>query len=276
MSDENYLVKVQQNLPEPLKDYEGMLQNISEMEAEIVESSENFYKSHSQFMGVTLDITAITPLRSIMHTLAEIDQAKSALKSAFFRHRKNEVELKKLQRDVLEETDELEKELLQVELEERVSGVEESFRYVQGAVRKLNFFTNQYKNLMSHIGKEHISEEDYEREEIKYHIMTALKQALTAARSRSGVIDEGNHIYLFDLGIPGAEAQAEIFRYLQWEAEQIAKGQPIDHAHTVKWLEACAEKWADCPVNFANSRGFDVLDEQSLRLPKPVAKISND
>ena len=30
--------------------------------------------------------------------------------------------------------------------------------------------------------------------------MTALKQALNSARPRGGVIDEGNSIYLFDIG----------------------------------------------------------------------------
>ena len=31
--------------------------------------------------------------------------------------------------------------------------------------------------------------------------MTALKQALNSARPRGGVIDEGNSIYLFDIGV---------------------------------------------------------------------------
>ncbi len=81
---------------------------------------------------------------------------------------------------------------------------------VQGAVRKMNFFTNQYDNLMKKIGKEELTEEDYELEEARYHIMTCMKQALNSARPRQGVIDEGNMIYLFDLGINAAQAQAEV------------------------------------------------------------------
>ena len=70
---------------------------------------------------------------------------------------------------------------------------------------------------MKHIGKEELTEADYELEEARYHIMTCMKQALNSARPRGGTIDEGNMIYLFDLGINAAQAQAEVFAYLQWE-----------------------------------------------------------
>ena len=135
---------------------------------------------------------------------------------------------------------------------------------MQAAVRKMNFFTNQYDNLMKKIGKEELTEEDYEIEEARYHIMTAMKQALNAARSRNGVIDEGNLIYVFDLGINAAQAQAEVFAYLQWENEIIKQGKAPEHKHTVEWLEKCADKWAGCPAEFANSRGFNVFDPTSL------------
>ena len=94
--------------------------------------------------------------------------------------------------------------------------------------------------------------------------MTCMKQALNSARPRNGVIDEGNMIYLFDLGINAAQAQAEVFSYLQWENELVQKGKAPEHHHTVKWLEACADKWAHCPGDFANSRGFNILDKTSL------------
>ena len=94
--------------------------------------------------------------------------------------------------------------------------------------------------------------------------MTCMKQALNAARSRGGNIDEGNLIYVFDLGINAAQAQAEVYSYLQWENELIKQGKAPEHHHTVQWLEACAEKWAHCPSDFAESRGFAILDETSL------------
>jgi hypothetical protein len=251
-------------LPMAKPEYKSMLANIAEKAPAIAQASSNFYKSHSQMMSVTLDVTAITPVRSVKHTLAEIEKTKSALQEGYFRMKKNDVKLKKLQRKWENETDNLEREMLEVKIDEVQAQAASSRGYVEGAVRKLNFFTNQYDNLMKKIGKDELTEADYELEEVKYHIMTCMKQALNAARSRNGMIDEGNLIYVFDLGINAAQAQAEVFAYLQWENELIKDGKAPEHHHTVAWLEACAEKWAHCPSAFAESRGFAILDETSL------------
>ena len=241
-----------------------MLANIQEKMPAVAQATSNFHKSHSQFMGVTLDVTAITPIRSIKHTLAEVDRTRGALQEAFINMKKKEVELKKKQRELEECTDDLDKEMVEIEILELESGLANGQNSVQGAIRKMNFFTNQYDNLMKKIGKEELTEEDYELEEARYHIMTCMKQALNSARPRGGQIDEGNLIYLFDLGINAAQAQAEVFAYLQWENQIISEGKAPEHEATVKWLEGCADKWAACPARFANSRGFDVFDPSSL------------
>jgi len=251
-------------LPMSKPEYKSMLANIKDHAPAIRQASSNFYKSHSQMMSVTLDVTAITPIRSIKHSLAEIEKTKSALQESYFKMKKDEVKLKKLERKLLDETDPLEQEMLEIKITEKQAQAASSRGYVEGAVRKLNFFTNQYDNLMEKIGKEELTEEDYELEEIKYHIMTCMKQALNSARPRNGVIDEGNMIYLFDLGINAAQAQAEVFAYLEWENKIIQDGNAPEHHHTVQWLEACADKWAHCPADFANSRGFNILDKTSL------------
>ena len=49
-------------LPSLTKQYQGMLKNINSSLPAIKKTSSNFYKSHSQFMGVMLDVTAITPV----------------------------------------------------------------------------------------------------------------------------------------------------------------------------------------------------------------------
>ena len=251
-------------LPMSKPEYKSMLANIKDHAPAIRQASSNFYKSHSQMMSVTLDVTAITPIRSIKHSLAEIEKTKAALQESYFKMKKDEVKLKKLERKLLDETDPLEQEMLEIKITEKQANAASSRGYVEGAVRKLNFFTNQYDNLMEKIGKEELTEEDYELEEIKYHIMTCMKQALNSARPRGGVIDEGNMIYLFDLGINAAQAQAEVYAYLEWENKTIQDGKAPEHHHTVQWLEQLADKWAHCPGDFANSRGFNIIDKTSL------------
>src|SRR6056300_1495224 len=263
------------HLPAAKPEYKSMLANIQEKAPAIAQASSNFYKSHSQMMSVTLDVTAITPIRSVKHSLAEIEKTKAALQEGYFKMKKEEVKLKKLERKLSNETDDLEREHLEIKINEMEAQAASSRGYVEGAVRKLNFFSNQYENLMKKIGKDELTEEDYEREEVKYHIMTCMKQALNAARSRGGNIDEGNLIYVFDLGINAAQAQAEVYSYLQWENELVKQGKAPEHHHTVQWLEGCAEKWKHCPTNFASSRGFQIMDRTSLT-NTPLLKDASD
>ena len=245
-------------------EYNVMLRNINSKMPAVVRDTSNFHKSHSQFMSVTLDVTAITPIRSIKHTLAEIDNTRSALQEAYIRLRKKQVEIKKKEAALVVCTDLLDRELLEIEILELNSHVEGIQNHVNGALRKMNFMVNQHAQLLKKVGKNEITEEDYEREEARYHIMTCMKQGLNAARSRNGTIDEGNMIYLFDLGINAAQAQAEVFAYLNMENELIASGTAPTHEMTMRWLEACADKWEKDPETFAARRGFSVFDPTSL------------
>lgn len=245
-------------------EYNLMLKNIQDRLPAVERDTSNFYKSHSQFMQVTLDVTAITPIRSIKHSLAEISHTRSALQEAYISMRKKQVELKKKQEALEACTDPLDREMLEIEILEINSQLEGTQNHVNGALRKMNFFVNQHKQLLEKVGKNEITEEDYEREEARYHIMTCMKQALNAARSRNGMIDEGNLIYLFDLGINAAQAQAEVFAYLNMENQLISEGKAPTHEMTMRWLEACADKWQNDPAKFAARRGFSVFDRSSL------------
>ena len=263
-------------LPTAAPEYKSMLNNIAEKMPAVTQATSNFHKSHSQFMGVTLDVTAITPIRSIKHTLAEIDKTRSALQEAYIGLRKKENKLKKREAELKTCKDDLDRELLEIKILELQGHLEGTRNAVQGAVRKMNFFTNQYDNLMKKIGKTELTEEDYELEEARYHIMTCMKQALNSARPRQGIIDEGNMIYLFDLGINAAQAQLEVMSYLNWENELVQQGKAPEHEHTVQWLEGCADKWAGCPAAFAKSRGFDVFDPTSLANTPLLEKKPDD
>lgn len=256
-------------------EYKGMLEHINANLPAISRDSENFHKSASQFKNVTLDVTELTPMGSLKHILAVINKTRLALEEAHISVRRKQIELKKktLEYDNLEEG--YDKELLWVDIVEINNQLNNLENSVKGALRKLSFFTTQYQSIMEKLGKEEITEEDYELNESRHHIMTAMKQALCAARTRGGLIDEGNHIYLFDMGINGAVAQAEIFAFLQAEQEMLAKGEEPTQELTIKWLEACADKFADCGVKFAKLRGFIPLDKKSLAKEITSGKESN-
>ena len=252
-------------IPTLTKQYKGMLTHITNTLPAIKKSSSNFYKSHSQFMGVMLDVTAITPVRSLKHTLAELDRTRLALEEAHLKMAENDIMIRKREKQLEnDELDNLEREHIEHKLLKlRIQGAN-IMNSVQGAIRKMSFFTTQYQSILQKLGKEDITEQEYEIEEVKYHIMTCMKQALNAARARGGQIDEGNLIYLFDMGINSAVAQKEIYNYLKIENDLIAQGQNPSHEMTMQWLEHCAELFKDDSRKFADRRGFQLLDEKSL------------
>ena len=266
MSSKDLVIQKLSNSPLVKKEYKQMLTNINATLPAIKQSSSNFYKSHSQFMGVMLDVTAITPIRSVKHTLAELDKTRMALEEAQLKLMKKDIELRQKEKKMADGDykDELERELLETEILEVKVNMNNIQNSVSGAIRKMNFFTNQYKSILKKLGKDDITEEEYEKEEARYHVMTCMKQALNAARARGGVIDEGNLIYLFDMGINSAQAQAEIYAYLKMENTLMEQGKAPTHEMTMTWLEACADKFSGESVKFAERRGFKLYDEESL------------
>ena len=254
------------NSPLVKKEYKQMLVNINSSLPAIKKSSSNFYKSHSQFMGVMLDVTAITPIRSVKHTLAELDKTRMALEEAQLKMMKKDTELRKKEKELEDGKydDQFARENLEIEILEIKVNMSNIQNSITGAIRKMNFFTNQYKSILKKLGKEDITEEEYEKEESNYHVMTCMKQALNAARARGGVIDEGNLIYLFDMGINSAQAQAEIYSYLEMENKLMREGKAPTHEMTMQWLEACAAKFSKDAEAFAERRGFKLYDEESL------------
>ena len=144
------IIKSMADNPLMKEEYKGMLKNITTNLPAIKKSSSNFYKSHSQFMGVMLDVTAITPVRSVKHTLAELDKTRMALEEAHLKMKKKDIELRqkehKLATDV--NLDEFDKELLDVEILEIKVNMNNIQNSITGAVRKMSFFTTQYKSIL--------------------------------------------------------------------------------------------------------------------------------
>lgn len=225
--------------------------------------TENFNKSSSQFKLTTLDVVDLTPINSAKHLLAVIQRTRQALEEASIGLRRKQLELKRKEMELMAsegtDTDEL---VIDVdELKMQIANIEASGR---GAVRKLANALDSYQNILTALGKDHLTELDYEKDQVRYHIMTAFNQALTAARARGGLIDEGNHIYLFQLGINGALAQKEVTALLEAEQEALNKGLAPDHEAIIKWLNLLADKFEQAPEQYASLRKMQVLNTDLL------------
>ena len=92
-------------------------------------------------MGVMLDVTAITPIRSVKHTLAELDKTRMALEEAQLKMMKKDIELRQKEKKLADGDykDELERELLETEILEVKVNMNNIQNSVSGAIRKMNF-----------------------------------------------------------------------------------------------------------------------------------------
>ena len=126
---------LKQDLTNLTPEYKGMLSHIEETLPATNAACDNFYKSHSQMMTVTLDITDLTPVRSIKHTLASIERTKSAIMEAQINMKKNEVKIKKKQREIDNCTDDLDHEEKQIELIELLTNAQSTSKKPEFCVR---------------------------------------------------------------------------------------------------------------------------------------------
>jgi hypothetical protein len=197
--------------------------------------------------------------------LAEIRKTMDGLREAYFKNGENEIEA-----DLLEEGQDhilrnntresfpikhLQAKQNLLKAEHLRANIESGKLYIAGAIRKITNYIEQYNSILESIGVESFDEIDFEAEEEKYHIMTAFGQALCAARARGGVIDEGNHIYFFQIGINGTAAQQDISAYLGMEGEKVAKNLHLSHRHILDFLKAMALKYVGCSTAYALHKG---------------------
>lgn len=241
-----------------------LLQEFQENMPRIQQATNNFGKTQSQFMNNMLTTSHPTPIRNIRQIMSEITRSIGALREAYYKNKKKLIEIKKLERDLESEKDLLEKEMMEVEIEEKLMEIESSKLYIAGAIRKISSYNQQYKNILNKMGVENIDEIDFEKEEEEYHIKKAFEQGLTAARSRGGRIDEGNQIYLSQIGINGGVAQKAVMGYLKLEETMIVNGQEPTAELQWRFLEDMYQKFKGSAIIYAKKKGMTLSDNNSL------------
>jgi hypothetical protein len=230
----------------------------------IEKATENFNKTQSQFMDSMLTLHQLTPIRSARQCLAEIKKSRLAMEEAYFKIKKTEISIRKWELLKEENSDPLNIEYFDIEIQEAQNQIKNINENVQGAIRRIAHFIAQYKNILKAIGKESFTEADFEADEERYHIKTAFSQSLNAARARGGIIDEGNMIYLFQIGISGTAAQVEVQRFFNHEDLYIQRGEMPPFKDTLDWLDEMADKYAGSALKFSEAKGIELINKQSL------------
>ena len=267
----NIIIKDNSGILVDRPELKPMLESFSSNLPELIRGKENFGKSQSQFMDNILTVSKHTPIRNMRQILAEVERTYQGLQEAYFKHKKQAIEVRIIKRDIEKESDELKRELMLVDLEEKSAMAKTSEVYISGAIRKLHNYSEQYKSiqvkLMQEQGVKEFSEIDFEAEEEEYHIKTAFSQAINAARA-SGRVDEGNQIYFQQLGINGAAADTEIQGLFKVEQEFLKNGQTPPNKLVLDFLDNVAKKYKGCSQEMVEYRGMQLVTDTATVSPK--------
>lgn len=252
-----------------------MLTSINSRMDLVNKATMHFGKRQSQFMDNMLTLSHPTPYRNLRQILSEIESSYGGLSEAYFKREKSKIKLKRLYNSLsyfesLGVDDEKYPDKLDIELEIREiqAGLKASEKYIIGAIRRVHNHIDQYESILAELkkerGVEELTEKDFEEEEEKYHIKTAYAQALTAARSRNGMIDEGNHIYFYQIGINGAVAQQNIINFLEHEQKLISTDQTPGHGMILDFLEKVYQSHKGCSLQYANLKNIKLNNQQAI------------
>ena len=238
------------------KTYKPMIKHLSNALKKTDKTSENFYKTQSNFMDNNLTVTQLTPIRSIRQILAEINKSKSALQETFFKNALKINEIKKHKRALESEEDELVIEELQIKICQLQNELTRTEDYVKGAVRKITNYTQQYESILKDLKVKDVSELDFEKEEEKYHIKRSFQQALSAARANRGIVDTGNLEYFTQIGINASVAQRMITNYLQLEQKLMDENKEPTHKMELNFLEDMSLKFKGVSDDLLEAKGM--------------------
>lgn len=248
--------------------YADMIHSITQQLPSIAESSQAFFKSDSQVKMTTLNINDLTDIGVAKHILARIERKRAALKESEIALRRKRIDLVEKQ-ETLSSASGFQAERIEVDILELRSQIEDTANYQAGAIREIRHLVEQYEAICNRLGVDVITEDMYEADQARYHVIRAFSQALAAARARQGLIDEGNFIYLQDLGINGAAAQRELVAYLENEQQLLNEGKVPTFEMQHAWLMAIGDKFANEVTRYAEYRGLrphtaEALATQSL------------
>lgn len=247
-----------------IPEHEQMLTTIRESLPEVHRASSLFFKTQSQFMDNMLTVSHFTPLRNIQQCLAEMNQRREAIKHNHLKMCRNKIEIEKKKEQLENSTDKFEKQLLELDIMELSDGIETTKAYLSGAIRILANYTEQVNNIKKAHGITEFTEADFEKEEEDYHIAKAFTQALTAARARGGLIDEGNHIYLNQIGINGATAQLYMNQLFVEENKLITGGKEPGFELEREFITAMITKFRQNAQKLAEVKGMKRTTDTAL------------
>ena len=217
--EESKQVAIKDLFPET-KSYGGnsLAVNIDKAETAIakVQYTERIWdRSRSQWMLKHLTCSQADGWLRLRQIGAEMSRKRQALNEAKFGYLKSKAKIG-IKREEMEESSPANYRLLEIEIMELESQMQEVLVKVEGALKEVQTLSDMHDSLKEHLGE--INEEEFEKAQTKGHIKRAMQQAIREVRE-CGRIRTGNQEYLEQSGVCVTHAFKLITDYLEQEKE---------------------------------------------------------
>jgi hypothetical protein len=212
---------------------QAKLARLAENMPEINRATKSFGRSNSQTSDKLMSLTMISysPYRYLHQCLAKIESRRSAIKENQYRLRKSQIEIAQLQlkKDQLsnqpnfDKSIQLEIDLLDIELEEKIVNLNDSMLYLEGALKEIAVYQDAYNQIKkNHNIPDNWDELDFEQSEIEHHIKSAFNNGIRDILS-TGRLNNGTLEYMHQFGINPITAQTLIGSYIEDANDMIRK-----------------------------------------------------
>jgi len=256
--EESKQVAIKDLFPEA-KSYGGnsLAVNIENAETAIakVQYTERIWdRSRSQWMLKHLTCSQADGWLRLRQIGAEMSRKRQALNEAKFGYLKNKMMIG-VKREEMEEASPANCRLLEVEIMELESHMQEVMVKVEGALKEVQTLSGMHDSLKEQLGE--INEEEFEKAQTRGHIKRAMQQAIREVRE-CGRIRTGNQEYLEQSGVCVTHAFNLIADYLEQEKE--AKNTTLLYS----FLDSVAEELEPVADLQLEIFGFDKNTDLSL------------
>ena len=189
----------------------------------------------SQLM--TLNIAGDSPYRHLRQILAQIERKSTALEETFFKLKKDDVRLKKLE--------DKKDDLSLIHADEIKSRIDRSKLYIEGAIKEIGIFQDAYDEIRdSHNIPEKWDEKDSEEAEIRHHIKMGFRTSFQEMMS-TGMIGRGSAEYLEQFGVHPQSARKYLHDYIVQNEKLMDSGKEPTIENFYKFLDSMADKFQE-------------------------------
>lgn len=202
---------------------------------------------------------------------AELSSKREALDQAKWKCLKVEANIAIKKEELEQETSPAKRALIEIEIAEMEEGFSTGMNYIEGAFKDVLTIETLYDQIMERIGS--FSEQDVEANEVKYHIMLVVSQALRDVRA-TGKISVGNAEYMEWIGLNVSKIEMDLHAAVKYEQTCGS----YDGTYIKEFVNKMADELYEISNKRAEVMGFTRDDQFNKAIPysKEIKKDNNN